>query len=716
MKCVNFLFAIHNHQPVGNFDFVFEDAYSKSYLPFLQVLERFPSVKIAIHFSGILLNWINDNHPQLIAMIKKLTDRGQLEIMTGGFYEPILNTIPEPDRIGQISKLTKMVKKLFNYNPQGMWTAERVWEPTLPSTLTNAGIKYTVIDDTHFKYAGLTESQLRGYYITEDLGNSTFLFPISKRLRYSIPFEECNVTIDYLHSMASDDGQNIIVFADDGEKFGSWPNTYNHVYNEKWLERFFADLEDNKSWIKMSHFSDTIKMIKPLGKIYLPTASYSEMMQWALFPERVQAYEDFENYLKDQDSYEKYHVFVRGGFWRNFLAKYPESSDMYKKMLRVSRTLCTLPTEIQAKAGRAFDSLWAGQCNCPYWHGVFGGLYLPHLRDAIYENLIKAESLAEKLTDDTFPSIETVNYGIDGCSEVIIKTRFFNSYLNLDQGAMMYELDFKPVNKNLSDTLTRRKEAYHKKLENATVAQTNSEKSASIHDLIQAKEPDLESKLFYDFYPRKSFIDHFLDQDTTLETFATAQYREDGDFFDQVYKLQSKKIDKDSARVKLQRIGNVCYRGKYKQIKLLKSFEFQNKDGVIITDYTLKNETGKSLNVWFGVELNFGLQAGQAEDRYYYINDGKIGNKYLNSQAEIKNTHFIGLRDEWRKVDIQISMDRKGTIWRFPIETISLSEGGFERVYQSSAVLPNWKIKLQKKWQVKIVLRLQKWPKNVFQF
>ena len=111
MKRINFIFGIHNHQPIGNFDFVFEETYNKSYLPFVEILEKFPSVKMAIHFTGILLDWLIENRPGLIGKIKKMVDRGQLEILTGGYYEPILSVIPENDRLGQIRKLTGKIKK-----------------------------------------------------------------------------------------------------------------------------------------------------------------------------------------------------------------------------------------------------------------------------------------------------------------------------------------------------------------------------------------------------------------------------------------------------------------------------------------------------------------------------------------------------------------------------------------------------------------------------
>ena len=704
MKRVNFLFGIHNHQPIGNFDFVFQDAYQKSYLPFLEVLERFPSIKIALHFSGILLNWIKLNKPELIKKIKGMVARGQIEIMSGGYYEPVLSIIPEADRIGQIEKLTDEVQNLFGYKPEGMWLAERIWEPTLPTSLSRANIKYTIIDDTHFKYAGLSEEQLTGFYITEDLGNSTLLFPISKRLRYTIPFEEPEATIEYLKSMATEDGQNIVVFADDGEKFGVWPNTYNHVYEEKWLDRFFTALEENSYWINMIHFSEAIDLVAPRGKVYLPTASYAEMMHWSLFPGAFKAYEDFEHYLKSKDFYEAVHVFVRGGFWRNFFAKYNEVNDMHKKMLRVSKKLWNLSKPKQQKSKQAFAHLWAGQCNCPYWHGVFGGLYLSHLRDAIYTNLIEAETMADKAAGKKFPSIEFSDIDVDGFSEIIVETKIYNAYLSLKRGGMMYELDYKPVAKNLLDTMTRRKEGYHEKLKEAVVVGTEegSEQTASIHDLVIAKEPDLLSHLHYDFYERKSYLDHFLGEGTTLESFASSQYGEDGDFIDKPYELLKKKSTMDTMVIHLKRSGKVWSQGKQESVDVHKKMTFHNGEGMIVTEYTINNNAGRPIDLWFGIEFNYGLQAGHAEDRYYYMQSGALKEKYLDTRAILENAKFIGMRDMWRDLDIRVVIDRESTIWRFPIETISLSEAGFEKVYQSSVIFPNWKLTLNQKWRVTI--------------
>jgi alpha-amylase len=113
--------------------------------------------------------------------------------------------------------------------------------------------------------------------------------------------------------------------------------------------------------------------------------------------------------------------------------------------------------------------------------------------------------------------------------------------------------------------------------------------------------------------------------------------------------------------------------------------------------YHLENRSGEVINTRFGVEFNFGLQAGHADDRYYHIHGKKLDDFYLNSTGIIEKSTELSLQDEWRKLNIELTSQEECTLWRFPIETISLSEAGFERVYQSSAVVMLWDLQLNKK-------------------
>ncbi len=710
MKKIKFAFGIHNHQPIGNFDFVFEEAYQKSYRPFLEILERHPAVRISVHFTGILLDWFEQHHPELLRLVAKMVDRGQLEVMSGGYYEPIISVIPERDQIGQISKLNERIRNLFNYKPQGMWLAERVWEPNLPTPLSKAGMRYTVLDDTHFKYAGLQEDDLTGYFLTEDLGHTIALFPISKTLRYTIPFQDPQNTIDELARMATEDGQNLIVFADDGEKFGVWPNTYKHVYEDGWLERFFKVLEDNSNWVELVHFSEALEQLQPVGNIYLPTASYAEMMEWSLFTPTIKKYEQFQHKLQEIGLWDDYAIFVRGGFWRNFMSKYSEVNIMHKKMLRLSHLINRNSIPDQHKFQKALDHLWAAQVNCPYWHGVFGGLYLSHLRFAIFNNLI----LAEKILDEyrALPEVNIVDFDADGHDEILIETPVHDAYFKPDAGAILFEYDFKPAAKNLLDTMTRREEAYHSKLKDAVYVEDfqnmNGDQTASIHDLVLTKERDLMQYLHYDHYERRSLIDHCLPLDTTLSKFANGEAEELAGFYNTPYELSEAIRQKNKTFLHFKQRGWLRQKNDMLPIEIGKIVTVCHNQADIRIEYEIKNLSDRELHFLFAVEFNYGLQAGQAEDRYYYDSDGRLEAPFLNSTGILDSSSMIGLKDEYLKLDIQVSGEDVKEIWRMPVETISLSESGFERVYQSSAVLMVHEIHLKKsvKFSVRQVVEL----------
>src|SRR5512139_3977389 len=118
MSKLHLILAFHNHQPVGNFEHVLEECYRKSYLPFLETLLDHPMLKCVLHYSGNLLIWIMEKHPEAADIIKTLADSGRIELLSGGFYEPILSVLPERDRTLQVTEMSKFIKKNFGHQPK----------------------------------------------------------------------------------------------------------------------------------------------------------------------------------------------------------------------------------------------------------------------------------------------------------------------------------------------------------------------------------------------------------------------------------------------------------------------------------------------------------------------------------------------------------------------------------------------------------------------
>ena len=139
--CLRLALAIHIHQPIGNFDGVFEDAYRDSYAPFVEVLRENPKIPVSLHVSGSLMEWLVDKHPEYIDGVRELAERGQVELVGGPFYEAILAGIPSHDRIGQIAAYSRYLEQLFGVKVRGMWMPERVWEQNFTGDITRAGIE-----------------------------------------------------------------------------------------------------------------------------------------------------------------------------------------------------------------------------------------------------------------------------------------------------------------------------------------------------------------------------------------------------------------------------------------------------------------------------------------------------------------------------------------------------------------------------------------------
>ncbi len=685
-------FGIHNHQPVGNFQAVFDEAHKKSYFPFLELTKEFDNFRFSLHQSGILWRWQQETHPEYFELVGELVDRGQVELLTGGFYEPILISIPERDSKGQIKMLSEYIRKHFEQKSEGLWLTERIWEPHLPKMLSESGVKYLPIDDTHFLYAGFEQNQLTGPFITENEGHKVTLLPIQKRLRYLIPFGTVAEVIEELKSQADRNPDGLAVYADDGEKFGVWPQTYEHCFEDKWLEEFFEAIGKNSDWLEVIPLNEAAQL-KPAGRAYIPSASYSEMLHWALPPTAFLEYEHFEEILEEEKLWERYGRFVRGGHWRGFLAKYDEANLMHKKMLSVSDRFEKFESENSEKiddAVKAKEKLYAGQCNCPYWHGVFGGLYLPHIRQAIYSNLIQADTMISDLDGGRKFSITKTDFTADGHDEVVMESDHFTAVIKPDRGAGLILLALNKQNFDPTDTFTRRKEGYHFKLDKA-VTNAIQDKSASIHDIVLAKEEGLKNLLREDWYMKRCMIDHFFTDDVDFDRFKSCQYGEEGDFIVEPFDCH---IYEDNHFAEFTRIGNLWRPEGVIILKVVKRYTIDNDSNQILISYELSCPNGERPIVNFGVENNFNFQAGHAEDRFILIDNKRHENSFLDSDGSYFQAGNISVVDEYRQVGIELSADRPSDIWHLPIYTVSLSEGGFEKVYQGTTLVNKFRLEL----------------------
>jgi alpha-amylase len=664
---VNFAFGIHNHQPLDNFGAVIEENFQQAYRPFLTALQKAAKVKVNFHVSGSLLEWLQENHPDYLDDLKELVGAGRAEMLTSGLYEPILTLLPEEDLIGQVTAYTERLTRIFGVKPRGLWLTERVWEQSLVRPLVQAGVEYVVVDDTHFRNVGVPEDELAGYYVTEDQGRTLAVFPISKRLRYLVPFRDVSETLRFMGEQSQYVGTRLATLFDDGEKFGGWPGTRDHVYRDGWLKRFFQELSASPD-VEFTLFSDFLSRNPGLGRIYLDNASYEEMGEWVMAPERFRQYERVKGRLKEDP---RNLSFMRTGYFRNFLVKYAEANRLHKRMLHVSRKVhASRKPEVKSAPARA--ELYKGQANDAYWHGIFGGLYLPHLRQGAFRHLIRADNLLAE------------NQGLhladfDGCGrrEIIFDYKQVMLVLSPNLGGTLLEFDDKGKEINWLDTMTRRPESYHARLrkkgagvgEPGLGAEAGNRKTpASIHEHAQTAAEGIERYLIYDEETRYSLLDHFYPLETTA---------------------------RDCYQGTARRLHNVelAFRNseleKHKVITSLTDF-LEEKPSHIYKEMVL--EPARAL-VTCDIHANFWQPYRYALDfNLLPLKELVVGGRSMAPLAveevvkatEVQAVHESGARLILRSRNLPFDL------WLYPVETVSSSERGAERIHQGNCLVLNW--------------------------
>ena len=653
---VYFTFGLHAHQPVGNFDHVFEEHVRDVYQPFLRHAVDGDLLPLTLHVSGPLLDWLESNQPTYLDLVGRLVADGKLELLLAGYYEPILPSLLREDRIEQVAWLREALASRFGADAKGLWLTERVWEPDLPADLVDAGVEYVLVDDRHFVASGFSRDALHLPFRTEAEGKSLGVFAIDEQLRYFLPFHSPDDTVAYLRRLRST-GRRLAVAADDIEKFGGWPGTKAWVYEEGWLDRFVRAMKamEEEGEIKFATFSQALADLPSGGPAYLPSSSYREMEEWSLPSDGFHRLEILKNELGQERMAHSESPLIRGSHWRNFLVKYSESNRMHKKTMILSR-LC----RERGNPQDARRALGAAQCNDAYWHGVFGGLYLRHLRDAVWQKLAEAEGLLRQGEDLV---CEEVDLDLDGHHELWIHSESFSALVSPARGGVVEELTFFGPRINLANTLTRRREAYHERgrREDGQTRDDSAHSGAGEHDSHHDARTapsihDLEEALQFQELPPVDLDDRALFLDRILPTNLDPEAYRDGSFEPLLNRAR----------------------------RPLKVLSVEEGDGPNVTGD--RDLPARWLEICLGDTPD-----GTFEKRIRFGSDGTLEVLY-NWDPSVFPPDSMFSSELSLGAEADVLSAPEATVWRFPISTYSKSERGFDETVQGESVTVSWPI------------------------
>ena len=293
----------------------------------------------------------------------------------------------------------------------------------------------------------------------------------------------------------------------------------------------------------------------------------------------------------------------------------------------------------------AAEYLYKGQSSCAYWHGIFGGLYLFNLRGAIYENLIKAESILDRI-ECRSAHMQIADYNSDNFKEIIFSNRLISAYFSPNSGGRLLELDYKPLAANLINTLSRKKESYHRQIKNV--------------------------KIIYDSYPKSCLLDHIMPVQVTYQQFKTASAREVEDFINRSYSYKIKG-SRDSKAIIMKAASG--------KVSIEKKITLYDKTSDMKADYSIKNISDKALDMTFGVEFNIVMPDGNPPQD-------------LKPYTELTSISDFNMKDKGGSISLQFNIEPESRLWVYAINTVSRSEKDYKYNYQGSTILFNWPLKL----------------------
>ncbi|MEM6822419.1 MAG: alpha-amylase/4-alpha-glucanotransferase domain-containing protein [Verrucomicrobiota bacterium] len=661
MKRLQVHLAFHHHQPVGNLPSVLEDCYTQCYFPLLKAMNDAPGVRLNLSYSAPVLRFIENRHPEYFELLRKLIEEDRVELLATGFYEPVLADLPEEDRRGQLELSMLWYRERFNVIPRGAWLSEAVWDHSLVSTFRELGLEYTIIRSERFLQAGFSPASLHGYYITEYLGETLAVFPNDEELRGHMPFGKVDDLKSYLRRMANRSGV-ILTLADIAERWGAWPGTHQRIYKEGCIDQLIEVFNQSAEWLKFQCFSETLESQAPRGRCYLPGGVNIDLGAWSLPDEPRSRFYEARKDLELRHDASRFLPFFRSGCWESFRARYPEANLMNKKWLWLRKKM--VAQEVEDKVAK--DWLWQAQCNTAYWHGTSGGIYFPHLRQAVWERLLSAQRRLE-IGGEKW-ELEESDVDGDGLEEVLFFSDSISIGFSPAQGGTLFEYSIISALHNFCNTLTRRHES-------APSNQPHAEISSGHHDRL------------VDPYDRRSLHDHIITRKVDVESLSSNRYSDRGDFIGRPYQLVSSAVNNEVPEIVMEREGAVQQGGTSQALKIRKAIRAKDRGRLIQVKTDLANKGKNTLDGVYAIEFNLSL-CPQQEKVQVKLDDKS--SRQLKEGIYAEDVSSVSFSNEKESLGARFESDKKFLLWVFPLMTFQMLGEDSSGIVQGYTVIIGW--------------------------
>ena len=329
--------------------------------------------------------------------------------------------------------------------------------------------------------------------------------------------------------------------------------------------------------------------------------------------------------------------------------RFPESNWMHKRMLSISRRYHALPEN--KKTAEMLQELYQAQANDAYWHGLFGGLYLPHLRRAIYNAIVALESMLDAVS--ARPGKESYDLDLDGQDEVFLHNEALQAIVRMDGSAAICELDAYRLRHNFGDTLMRQTEHYHRKVHASGHHEHIADGIANPHERVSFKHEIFEEDMVTDSHPKALFIDKWQGMDAPLQAICYGLATERG--------------------------TSITFKSKVGGHTVQKKISL--KDSKLVVDYDFATRASGI----FSVEINLAMPSCDGPAGRFRVGQEIVGG--FGQPQDIDALKEICLDDEVLGGSVRLSTSQAATFHSWPHFSVSQSEAGFEKIMQAVTIV-----------------------------
>lgn len=682
--------------------------------PLLALLEANERLQAVVHIGGRLLDHAAGHRPQVLGRITALHQQGRLELLGGAFYSPVLSAIPEKDAMGQVRFATNWLKRNLNIIPTGAWLPLRAWDPTLPGVLSQAGVRYTLIDDAQFFGAGLQPVHVHGHFVNHRAGNSVSLFPIDRRLTEAAvqaPIEGARQVFERTNEARQDEGDQVAVLAFDGDE----------VVGSGRAEQLFAMFVEDHHWLKTITLSRAFDAFPTRGPISLLTGADPDLAEWACTAEARERRRYLQYRLDQAHAWSLVRYHVDRVIFDNFLIKYAEANHLHKRMLAVSENIDRLRTVLAERRitgrvsetdtharkvlERACDALWRAQSHASYWHKgkEHPGIYSPQLRISTTRQLMKAQHMVEKALGDPAKGgwwAGRRDYDADGNPEALVVSRELSAVVHAAQGGTLWELDMRRRQIPLQTGLSPVEEPYDDQLigNEVTLVDTalSHERLRAIPKTNPGSPPPRRTWEFarrrVDRVPRGAFQDRVLGPETTLDTFARRQFRELGDFAEgrfELTRIAEPEPEEPMGVVQVVRSGVAKDVDRTMLLRVSKEYRFDPFKPRMVLDHAVVNRSRDTVTMWHGLEWTLGLPSGSELNLWA---TGFMGNRertyqLIDGPQDLGVLTWLEVKDMELELSVVMETPDPVRVWWTPVVSVYETQEGWQEVVQGQTLL-----------------------------